>query len=163
MTRPILTALGALLLACRPPASAPPGPCTGALADLAWLAGDWEHATSQVTQVERWAPPEGTTMLGSGHVVRAGRTEFFEFMRVEARADGLVLVAQPAGGPGVEFRRTRCAAGEVAFANPAHDFPRVIDYRRTVDGALVVRIEGRGADGGTTGSETTMRPRRGPR
>lgn len=159
----LLAAALGVLLACRPRASAPPDACTGALTDLAWLAGAWERATAQARQVERWGPPEGTTMLGTGQLVRAGRTEFFEFLRVEARADGLVLVAQPAGGAPVEFRRTRCAAGEVRFENPTHDFPRSIAYRRTDDGGLEVRVEGPGRDGGTTGEEYVMRPLRGPR
>lgn len=155
----LVAALG-VLLACRPRSSAAPDGCTGALTDLEWLAGAWEHATTQARQVERWSPPEGTMMLGTGHLVRAGRTEFFEFLRVEARADGLVLVAQPAGGAPVEFRRTRCAAGEVRFENPTHDFPRSIAYRRTANGRLEVRVEGPGRDGGTTGQEYVMQPLR---
>ena len=66
----------------------------------------------------------------------------FEFMRIEERADGLVFIAHPSAGPGVEFQRTACAPGLLRFENPKHDFPQLIEYRRTGADTITARVEG---------------------
>lgn len=117
------------LVACKPAASATPAgaECDGTISEAAFMAGSWQQPGVE----EHWTDGAGGTMLGVGRTVSDGRTIGFEFMRIEARADGLVFIAQPSGGAPVEFRRTACERGLLRFENPAHDFPKSIEYRRT--------------------------------
>ena len=118
------------------------------LAGLAWLAGTWtcESAPGEVVE-ESWGHARGGWMLGVGRTLRvddAGeRVVGFEYLRIESRADGLVYVAQPGGrSPGTEFRLVERAADAWTFENPAHDFPRVVRYRREGDTCFTATLSG---------------------
>ena len=152
-------ALALLLTTCRPAGTTTPaGACTGAVTDAAWLAGSWRGQHGEVE--EHWTRASGRTMLGLGRTVVQGGTMAFEFMRIEERADGLVFVAHPSAGPGVEFRRTACEPGLLRFENPAHDFPKVVEYRRTGDDTIVANVEGDGGDGDKLGHAIELRRER---
>jgi len=131
---------------------------------LAWLAGTWTLvpnpdgvvADAEATEPdedimieERWSPPAGGTMLATGRTISGGSTVFFEFLRIEARRDDpespLVYVAQPGGRwPGTEFPVLEQRDDAVVFANPEHDFPRRIEYRRLGRDRLRVVLDGAG-------------------
>jgi hypothetical protein len=133
----------ALLAGCTaaagPPAPPAEAPTTAAapLADLAWLAGHWGAEQDGVWTEEHWMAPRGGAMLATNRVASAESLRFFEFLRIEHRPDGVVYVAQPKGGTATEFRRVDGGEGFVAFANPAHDFPQRIEYRRDGDNLAV--------------------------
>ena len=75
--------------------------------------------------------------------VAGGRTTSFEFVRIEARADGLFYVAQPGGKPPVDFKLASESASDLIFVNPGHaDHLKRVIYRRGTDGNLTARIEG---------------------
>lgn len=107
-----------------------------AVDDLGWLAGHWERGGEDGRWTEEsWTVPRGGLMLG---VNRAGRGEAagsFEFLRIQAGADGVpVYWASPGGRPPVAFRLVSHGAGIAVFENPAHDFPQRIRYDRRADG-----------------------------
>lgn len=111
--------------------------------DLAWLAGGWSVAQGDVTVEEHWIPPAGGTMLAVGRTSTAEKTLFFEFLRIETRKDGLVYVAQPKGAaPGTDFKLTKMIEHSVKFENPAHDFPKSLEYTLHADGTLLAHLEG---------------------
>jgi hypothetical protein len=85
--------------------------------------------------------PDGATLLGSGRSVKAGKTSFFEYLRIEARAGQVFYIAQPLGRPATEFVRVSDQPDEVVFENRAHDWPKRLSYRRT-QGGIQVRVEG---------------------
>ena len=92
--------------------------------------------------VEHWLVPEGGTMLGVNRTAHDGRTVMFEYLRIEAQAQGIAYLASPRG----EHPPTRFAAADsgpsfIAFENPEHDFPQRIEYRRDGD-RLEMRISG---------------------
>jgi hypothetical protein len=60
----------------------------------------------------------------------------FEFLRIVERDGTLVYIAQPSGGPPVEFPVRTVTRNSVTFENPAHDFPKVITYTLQGDGSL---------------------------
>jgi hypothetical protein len=73
-------------------------------------------------------------MLGHSRSGAGGQTREFEFLRVQADADGtLTYFAQPGGAPAVAFRLTGFNAAAATFDNPQHDFPQRIVYRRDGD------------------------------
>ena|SRR5688572_5131841 len=112
---------------------------------LHWLAGDWQSG-GRVQSEEHWTAPAGGTMIGMARTLAGDKTVFFEFLRIETRADGLYYVAQPKGRPGVDFKAIEVNADKVVFSNPQHDFPKRITYRRNLDGSLTARVEGDGGE-----------------
>jgi hypothetical protein len=115
-------------------------------ADLEWLTGRWCGGEGGEKIVEQWLPPVAGETIGMSRSVRDGRVQSFEFLRI-ARRDGVATyLAQPGGRPATAFPRSASGADWIRFANPAHDFPQQIEYRR--DGAgLVAEISGPGKDG----------------
>jgi hypothetical protein len=111
-----------------------------------WLQGCWELKAPNRTTEEHWIRPAGGTMLGlSRTVVRAGErdsTTEYEFLRLFARDGKLVYAAHPSGQSATEFTESEQGDGSIVFANPAHDFPQRIIYRRRGADSLHARIEG---------------------
>lgn len=117
--------LAALLVAATPPAT---------VGDLAWMAGDWGREADGRWAEESWTPPRGGVMLGVSRSGRGEELRAFEFLRLQAGADGvLAYIAQPQGGAPVAFRLVRHDAASATFENPAHDYPQRIQYARTGD------------------------------
>ena len=56
--------------------------------DLAWISGDWETASGPMQIEEHWTRVAGGSMIGMGRTIAKGKTVFFEYLRIEARADG---------------------------------------------------------------------------
>jgi hypothetical protein len=137
-----------------PPAVAPDAPAAAAapaaavvLADLSWLSGCWRGSVNQREFREHWLPLRGNLLIGAGHTVTQDRTQNFEYVRIESRADGLHYVVQPSGGKEVSFRlagRQVDGADTIfTFANDASDFPQRIVFRRGAEGWLFIHVEGR--------------------
>ncbi|HYN41819.1 MAG TPA: DUF6265 family protein [Thermoanaerobaculia bacterium] len=142
MTRNCRLALALSVLTL--PALGSPPPAAPRIADLAFLAGSWATDAGPTRIEEQWLCPAPDTMIGMGRTVSVakGKTVFFEYLRIETRADGLVYVAQPKGGPATEFRLVRLEAGTAIFENLAHDFPKRVTYTKGSGGGLTARVEG---------------------
>lgn len=87
--------------------------------------------------------PRGGAMLGMSRTTASGVMREFEFLRI-AMVDGVVTyLAQPGGAAVTPFAASAITDSSVTFANPAHDFPQRIIYRRRAGGdSLYARIEG---------------------
>ena len=135
MLKLTLLALG-LLVSFSPPGTN--------IADLAWLAGDWQTAPGARRQIdEHWTSVAGGSMMGMGRTVAGEKTVEFEFLRIEQRGDAIYYVAYPQGRcPGTDFKLTRSSATEVVFENPQHDFPKRIIYRKEGEDALTATVDG---------------------
>lgn len=90
-------------------------------------------------------PPGGGSMFGMSRTIRRDTTVAHEFMQIIERSGKLVLIAHPSGQASTEFVLSYSRKDSVAFANPDHDFPQRILYRRVGADSLVARIEGRRA------------------
>ena len=130
------------------PVKAPDG---DALAALAWLEGCWRGSVGQQEFREQWMPLRGKLLLGVSQMVAQDRTQGYEYLRVEPRADGVYYVAVPSGKQEMALRlaeHTLDSAGgrnhEVfEFVNTGLDFPQKITYRRASDGWLYATVEGK--------------------
>ena len=100
------------------------------LEQLGFLAGAW---TSGGQIVEYWMPPLRGLMVGINRAPEGDGTPFFEYLRIEQRADGAVLIASPNGRGTTEFALTEISGSKAVFENPEHDFPQKITYTRTGD------------------------------
>jgi hypothetical protein len=106
--------------------------------DLAWMSGSWETADG-LTE-EAWIAPRGGMMLGLGRTTRDGIVREYEFLRLQAGADGVpVYWGSPNGVTPVGFRLSQSGPSSATFDNPDHDYPQRIRYRREGD-ALVATI-----------------------
>lgn len=122
------------------------------LQDLGWLAGGWQFTTGGTCVEEQWTGSSSNMLIGMSRTVAAGKTTAFEFVRIEARADGLYYVAQPGGKPPVDFKLASDSSSDLVFVNPGHaDRLKKVIYRREPNGNLTARIEGENA--GRTFSE----------
>ena len=110
--------------------------------ELAWLAGHWRVTMGEAVIEEGWLGPAGGTMLGVNRTIAGEHTVGFEFLRLEERDGGVVLFASPGGRfPATEFTLVELEGQRAVFANPDHDFPQRISYRR--EGTrLYAEIEG---------------------
>lgn len=117
--------MAALLIAATPAAK---------VDDLAWLAGQWGREADGRWTEESWTPPRGGVMLGHSRSGQGETLREFEFLRVQAGADGVpVYLAQPGGAAPVAFRLVRQGPASARFENAAHDYPQRIDYVRDGD------------------------------
>jgi hypothetical protein len=127
----IIGAAFAILLAAQP------APRTG-MDDLAWMSGQWESADGATE--EAWTAPRGGMMLGVGRTIHDGVVREYEFLRIQAGADGVpVYWASPNGVTPVGFRLSSAGPSTATFDNPDHDYPQRIRYRRDGE-ALVATI-----------------------
>ncbi len=107
------------------------------VADLQWLAGCWSSEGAEHGSAEHWMAPAGGTMLGMARTVRDGQTVAYEWLRIVETPNGsLRYLARPDGGAETRFELVERQGGAgqdeaVAFANPDHDFPQRIAYRRS--------------------------------
>ena len=119
------------------------------MADLGWMSGRWETqgASGRWTE-ESWSAPRAGVMLGFSRSGAGEAMREFEFLRLQAGADGVpAYLAQPGGGPAVAFRLTAHGPGSATFDNPQHDYPQRIRYVRTGDTmvATISRLDGSNA------------------
>ncbi len=128
--------LAAALTAC---ATADAQPAGGS---LDWMSGYWLSCDGGTQTAENWIGAGGATMLGT-NLTRAGGREAYEFLRIGPNANGGRSYFSMPGGrsPPTEFVVSEAEGQRVVFANPAHDFPQRIIYRREGD-VLHARIEG---------------------
>lgn len=64
---------------------------TATIADMAWLAGNWEGEAFGGTFEEIWGAPADGTMIGMYRLVHEGATTLYEFQLIEEEAGSLVL------------------------------------------------------------------------
>lgn len=118
-----------------------------AITALGWLGGCWSGAVNQREFREQWMPLRGGMLVGTGHTVMQGRTQSYEYLRMEARGDGVYYVATPSGQKEAAFKLASIAEDDkdtlFVFTNPEHDFPQRIIYRRGTEGWLYATIEGK--------------------
>jgi len=119
----------------------PPEPGTPGVETLAWMAGSWGSAPGAMETEEHWTAPKAGSLLGMNRTTKGGKTVMFEFLRIEARPDGIYYLASPGGRPPTPFKLKESDKEKVVFENPEHDFPQRILYWKNGQ-SLCARIEG---------------------
>lgn len=114
---------------------------------LAWLEGCWAGNVNQRNFREQWTAVRGNMLLGVGSTVYQGKVQDYQYLRIEAQADGVFYVALPSGQSEVRFKLVAITPDQQAtlytFSNPANDFPQEIVYRRGGEGWLYATIQGK--------------------
>ena len=109
---------------------------------LGWIAGCWQATSGTSSTQEHWMRPAGGSMVGMSRTVRNDTTVSHESMQIVQRGDTVVFLVQPSGQAAAEFPAVELTSAAVVFANPQHDFPQRILYRRAGADSLTARIEG---------------------
>lgn len=133
--------------------------CLPAVADecrtldsLEWLLGEWAADGGKSAFRESWVARSPRTWEGQGVQTSKAMPANVssEDLRLVEMKDGVFYVAKVAHNPlPVAFRLSECADGHFAFVNPAHDFPRRIDYVRQSPDQLAVRVSDGAGEGFT--------------
>jgi hypothetical protein len=107
-----------------------------------WLAGCWEGASGGRPVEERWSAPRGGTMVATARAFRGDSTTTIELTILRVRDGVLAYEAVPVGQTHTIFPATAVTDSSLVFANPEHDFPQRITYRRVGADSLAARVEG---------------------
>jgi hypothetical protein len=143
-----VTAPDAASAPAAPAAATPPAPVAPAadLQPFAWLQGCWEGKVNGREFREEWLPLRGDIMVGLSQTVMQGKTQDFDYVRLESRPDGVFYVNVPSGKKETAFRfagKTQDGARDVfTFESPVDEFPQRIVYRRGTEGWLYTSVEG---------------------
>jgi ketosteroid isomerase-like protein len=122
------------------------------LASMRWLLGEWLAENDKSTWRETWTESGPATWEGRGIEVakaEAGKQSAEDLRLVEMGGSVFYLAKVTHNELPIPFRLVDCGDDRLVFANPAHDFPRRLDYQREPDGRLQVRVSD-GADKGFT-------------
>ncbi|HEY7787881.1 MAG TPA: DUF6265 family protein [Casimicrobiaceae bacterium] len=122
--------------------AADPGP----VAPLAWLEGCWQGTVNQREFREQWMPLRGGILIGAGRQVSDNRLQDYEFLRIEARPDGVLFTQFSGDRNEASFKLATTTTDDkdtiFTFANTADAFPSRLVYRRGADGWLYETVEG---------------------
>lgn len=109
-----------------------------ALADFAWLAGEWHGSWGPRLAVEAWTPPHAGVMLGSFQLSENGKTLVLELFSL-TETDGTLklhirhftpsLVTWEKQGP-IALNLQRADATTAIFENPADGEPKIATFTR---------------------------------
>lgn len=121
------------------------------IADVAWVAGEWEGQVGASMVEERWTPAAGGAMLAISRTTRnSTMMSAFEFLCIAERGGSLVYTAMPNAGAPTDFLLTAVDVTGATFENPGHDFPKKIRYAKRADGGLDATISGAATSKPTT-------------
>ncbi len=149
----VLLALFAALPVVAAAQSAPPteAPASAAakplsLEQFAWLAGCWEGKVNQREFREEWLPLRGDVMVGASQTAMQGKTQSYEYLRLEPRADAIYYIPAPSGHKESQFKMvSRKTDGDdeiFTFENVSNEFPQRIIYRHGAGGQLFAHVAG---------------------
>jgi hypothetical protein len=114
---------------------------------LRWLSGCWEQSDTRSTTEEFWTTPNGGILFGVGRTIvrraQGDTTVSYEVTRIFERGGKLIFAAAPLGQPPAEFTEHELTDATVVFANPTHDFPQFVRYRRRGASELHGRVDGK--------------------
>jgi hypothetical protein len=122
------------------------------LAVARWVIGDWVAGGEKSMFHESWTELGPQTFEGRGSERSMADSSVIsnEALRLVEMAGGVYYIAKVADNDfPVAFLLTECSASRLVFVNPAHDFPRRLEYRHDADGRMVVAVSD-GKDQGFT-------------
>lgn len=104
----------------------------GDLKNMEWLLGNWARTNTKPGRagVETWQKLSPTEWKGRGISLRGTDTTFVEKLKIVVEKGELYYVSDvPENPQPVYFKITQVAPTGFVCENPAHDFPKKIEYR----------------------------------
>jgi hypothetical protein len=123
-----------------------------------WLVGEWQTTRGEDRILERWQKVSAATFEGTGTTMRDSKVAESETVRLVVMEERVFYVAKVAQNPlPIAFALTQCDAGKLVFENPAHDFPKKLEYQLSAPDTLSVRV----SDGKERGFTLTFKRQKG--
>ena len=96
---------------------------------LDWLVGCW--VTGDNSSQEVWVADSDNLLIGFGVTIAAEKVAFYEVLTAKRNDKGeWIYTAHPSGQESASFISVEFGQNEIVFANPDHDYPQKISYRR---------------------------------
>lgn len=97
--------------------------------DFDWLAGCWVTPDNSAQEV--WVIDGERSLLGFGVAIKDNKVGFYEVLSIKQHENGSwVYTAHPSGQASASFVVTQIGENSAVFANPDHDYPQEIEYKR---------------------------------
>ena len=115
------------------------------------LAGSWEDVSKDNAFYEEWEMIGEKHLQGRGYVLSsqdsaAADTVFIERLQIVEMGKYLKYIVQLSGGSNdeqVEFTMNEVDENSITFANPLHDFPKIITYEIVSNMEMRVYLDGK--------------------
>lgn len=110
-----------------------------------WLIGEWQNNSETEKVTEIWEKENDSVYVGKSYSLRNADTISSERIRLEEHRDKLFyipVVKNQNAGEVVKFTLVSSDANQLAFENPAHDFPQKISYSLITTDSLFAEISG---------------------
>lgn len=135
-------------------ASTPSSSPAPQIADLAFLAGDWEGPMWGGGFHAYYCTPEGGRVMSYNTLRKDGRIAYHEFEVFEPEGDKVIFRPFPAGKPADTLTLVECDRKQrkAVCENPQKDFPTRIVYHRVAEDRLVITLSD--PHGGSDKTET---------
>jgi hypothetical protein len=111
-----------------------------------WLLGKWRGSSAQGMAVESWDLEGDSSYAGKSYFIVGKDTVSSESIRLVQEAGTVFYiptVKDQNNGQPVRFSMTSSTNDQLAFENPAHDFPQKISYTRVTSDSLVAVVSGK--------------------
>jgi hypothetical protein len=96
---------------------------------LDWLAGCWVAADKSSQEV--WVVDNDQSLIGFSVALGDEEIVSYEVLSIKQNSDATwIYTAHPSGQASASFIAVETSEHSVVFANPAHDYPQEISYRR---------------------------------
>ena len=96
---------------------------------FAWLVGCWSSTDNLAREV--WVVDKEESLIGFGVALENDAIGFYEVLSIRKSEDGSwIYTAYPSGQAAASFLAIQLSENSVVFANPDHDYPQEIGYRR---------------------------------
>lgn len=96
---------------------------------LNWLSGCWvtpDHKTQEV-----WVVDGERSLIGFAVSINENEVSFYEVLSIRQDSnDTWIYNAHPSGQTAASFKAVQISKDKAVFANPDHDYPQEIRYRR---------------------------------
>ncbi len=96
---------------------------------LSWLVGCWVSPDNSAQEV--WVVNSDRSLAGFGVSINDNKVGFYEVLSIKQSEDGSwTYTAHPSGQASALFVAVEFTENSVVFANPDHDYPQEIRYKR---------------------------------
>ncbi len=126
-------------------AGATPTKAYGELEKAGWLIGKWENNTPQGNLSETWSRKNDSVFTATTYFIMNNDTMFSESIELIENDGKLIYnakVSDQNNGEPVPFTATQTTDKLIEFANPNHDYPNNIAYKRISADSVVAIISG---------------------
>jgi uncharacterized membrane protein len=119
-------------------------PCDS-IQSINWVLGQWIADDGKNITLETWieVSPETYEGLGETHSKESKQLKSSESLRLVEMANEVFYIAKVAHNEHpIGFKLTQCSSQLAVFENPAHDFPKKLEYQLDENQLTVIASDG---------------------